>query len=127
MQGYKVVGMIALALVLVACLVSLSEHMGSLQQAELLSSQLHGDSAQDFDVADAILNSAGVHDKHGSISASMAALAAQVCQHAQQYSWSRCDGLITVVLAGCEGEGNGGVVCDSIVAADPEVDRKDGG
>lgn len=78
-QGFKLVGMVALAVAAVVCLASVSEHMGVVQRSELLDSQLHnGDSAQDFDVADAILSSAGVHDKHGSISASMAALAAQV-------------------------------------------------
>ncbi len=76
-QGVKIIGMIALGLVAVVCVASLSEHMGGVRRSEMMETGLHS-SDSDFDVADAILSSAGVHDKEGSISASMAALAAQV-------------------------------------------------
>ena len=68
--------MMALALAAVVCVAALSDRMGETQGVEMVQQQLHN---SDFSVADAILDSAGVHDKKGSISASMAALAAQVC------------------------------------------------
>jgi hypothetical protein len=67
--------MMALALCAVVCVAVLSDKMGG--SAELVQTELHS-SRQDYDVADAILSSAGIHDKKGSISASMASLAAQV-------------------------------------------------
>jgi len=73
----KVAGMMALALCAVVCVAVLSDKMGG--SAELVQTELHS-SVQDYDVADAILTSAGIHDKKGSISASMASLAAQAAK-----------------------------------------------
>eukprot|EP00961_Rhodomonas_salina_P114538 1541183-Rhodomonas_salina.2 len=68
----KVAGMMLLAVVAVVAIASTSQHMGSVQRTEL--------EARGYDVADAILESAGVHDKKGTIPASIAALAAQAAK-----------------------------------------------
>lgn len=64
--------MMLLAVVAVVAIASTSQHMGSVQRTEL--------EARGYDVADAILESAGVHDKKGTIPASIAALAAQAAK-----------------------------------------------
>lgn len=65
----------ALALAAVVCVAVTSNQMGAV---ELEEQQLH--SRTSFSVADAILKSADVHDKKGSIPASIAALAAQAAR-----------------------------------------------
>jgi len=71
----KVAGMMALALAAVVCVAVTSNQMGKVEMEEM---QLHNS----FSVADAILGSSarGEHDKHGSIPASIAALAAQAAR-----------------------------------------------
>jgi colicin import membrane protein len=71
----KMAGMMALALAAVVCVAVTSNQMGAV---ELEEQQLH--SRTSFSVADAILKSADVHDKKGSIPASIAALAAQAAR-----------------------------------------------
>ena len=65
----------ALALAAVVCVAVTSNQMGAVEMEE---EQLH--SRTSFSVADAILKSADVHDKKGSIPASIAALAAQAAR-----------------------------------------------
>uniref|UniRef100_A0A7S0VQA9 Uncharacterized protein n=1 Tax=Hemiselmis tepida TaxID=464990 RepID=A0A7S0VQA9_9CRYP len=76
----KVAGMMGLALAAVVCVATLSDRMGSGAKVALEQTRLKASTAADFSVADAILDSSGIHDKKGSISASMAALAAQAAQ-----------------------------------------------
>ena len=71
----KMAGMMALALAAVVCVAVTSNQMGAVEMEE---EQLH--SRTSFSVADAILKSADVHDKKGSIPASIAALAAQAAR-----------------------------------------------
>jgi hypothetical protein len=67
--------MIMLAVVAVVAIAVTSQHMGSVQLMQ--TTELH---SRGFSVADAILESAGVHDKKVSIPASIAALAAQAAE-----------------------------------------------
>eukprot|EP00960_Hanusia_phi_P060723 764597-Hanusia_phi.AAC.3 len=73
--GAKMAVVVAIALTAVICVGVFSRHMGT---TALESTKLRADS--NFDVADAILKSAGVKDKQGSIPASIAALAAQAAK-----------------------------------------------
>jgi len=73
MQAPKVAGMMAIALAAVVCVAVTSNQMGKVEMEEM---QLHNS----FSVADAILESSGVHDKQGSIPASIASLAAQAAR-----------------------------------------------
>jgi len=72
----KVAATMAMAIAAVVCVALLSNQMGKVELEEM--QQLH--SRGSFSVADAILESSGVHDKQGSIPASIAALAAQAAR-----------------------------------------------
>ena len=76
MQAPKVAATMAMAIAAVVCVALLSNQMGKVELEEM--QQLH--SRGSFSVADAILESSGVHDKQGSIPASIAALAAQAAR-----------------------------------------------
>ena len=71
----RIAAVMAIALTAVICVGVFSRHMGA---TSLEATKLRADS--NFDVADAILKSAGVKDKEGSIPASIAALAAQAAK-----------------------------------------------
>jgi len=75
-QAPKVAVTLVLALAAVVCVAVTSSQMGKVELEEM--EQLH--SRDSFSVADAILKSAHVHDKQGSIPAAIASLAAQAAR-----------------------------------------------